>query len=77
MDQGSKALPSSIRGLAHLMRLVLEGRGLCAGALGWVSEVSSPFAFFPSASLVTGEILPGSAGHAAPYCNAHIWKDLG
>lgn len=30
MGQGSKALPSSIRGLAHLMRLVLVGKeGLC------------------------------------------------
>lgn len=41
MDQGSKALPSSIRGLAYQMRLVLVGRRACAGALQWVAEVSS------------------------------------
>lgn len=36
MDQDSKALPLSIRDLAHLMRLVLVGREVCADALGWV-----------------------------------------
>lgn len=36
MDQDSKALPLSIRDLAHLMRLVVVGREVCAGALGWV-----------------------------------------
>lgn len=70
MDQGSKALPSSIRGLAYLMRLVLVGRRACAGALQWVAEVSShlPSSPLPPCWLV----LPGSAGRTAPYCSADL-----